>query len=88
MPACGAFVDFHGGLHVMCFSLQAASIYAVGQVDLGIAADTKAGISLHMKFGFGVEIVVGLAGGRQCFRALHGGSRRRTSALRRSMSAP
>jgi len=27
---------------------------------LGIAADTKAGIALHMKFGFGVEIVVGL----------------------------
>ncbi len=60
VPACGAFVDFHGGMHVMCFSLAAASIYAVGQVDLGIAADTKAGKSLHMKFGFGVEIVVGL----------------------------
>ncbi len=60
VPACGAFVDFHGGLHVMCFSLAAASIYAVGQVDLSIAADTKAGKSLHMKFGFGVEVVVGL----------------------------
>jgi hypothetical protein len=60
VPACGAFVNFHGGLEVMCFSLAAASIYAVGQVDLGIAADTKAGISLHMKFGFGVEVVVGL----------------------------
>jgi hypothetical protein len=44
----------------MCFSLQAAAIYAVGQVTLGIAADTKAGKSLHMKFGFGVELVVGL----------------------------
>lgn len=60
VPAAGAFVDFQGGLHVMCFSLQVASIYAVGQVELGIAADTKAGIALHMKFGFGVEIVVGL----------------------------
>jgi hypothetical protein len=60
VPACGAFVAFTGGLHVMCFSLQIASIYAVGQVELGIAADTKAGIVLHMKFGFGVEIVVGL----------------------------
>ena len=60
VPACGAYVDFTGGLHVMCFSLQVASIYAVGQVELGIAADTKAGISLHMKFGFGVELVVGL----------------------------
>lgn len=60
VPTCGAFVEFHGGLQVMCFSLAAASIYAVGQVTLGIAADTKAGISLHMKFGFGVELVVGL----------------------------
>jgi len=60
VPACGAFVDFHGGLHVMCFSLQVASVYAVGQVDLSIAADSKAGKSLHMKFGFGVELVVGL----------------------------
>jgi hypothetical protein len=60
VPACGAFVDFHGGLEVMCFSLAAASVYAVGQVDLGIEADTKAGVSLHMKFAFGVELVVGL----------------------------
>ena len=29
-------------------------------MTLGIAADTKAGITLHMKFGFGVEVVVGL----------------------------
>lgn len=60
VPACGAYVDFYGRIEVMCFTLAAASIYAVGQVDLGIAADTKAGIVLRMKFGFGVEIVVGL----------------------------
>jgi hypothetical protein len=60
VPGCGAYVAFTGGLHVMCFSLQIASVYAVGQVELGIAADSKAGISLHMKFGFGVELVVGL----------------------------
>ena len=60
VPACGAFVDFTGGLHVMCLSIEIAAIYAVGQVELGIAADTKAGVVLHMKFGFGVEIVVGL----------------------------
>jgi hypothetical protein len=60
VPACGAFVAFTGGLHVMCLTLQIASVYAVGQVILGIAADTKAGLTLHMKFGFGVEIVVGL----------------------------
>jgi hypothetical protein len=60
VPACGAYVEFYGGLHVQCFTLEIASVYAVGQVTLGIAADTKAGIALHMKFGFGVEIVVGL----------------------------
>jgi len=60
VPACGAYVEFYGGLQVMCFSLAAASVYAVGQVTLGIAADSKAGITLHMKFGFGVELVVGL----------------------------
>jgi hypothetical protein len=60
VPACGAYVNFHGGLQVMCFSLGVASVYAVGQVDLGIAADSKAGISLRMKFGFGIELVVGL----------------------------
>lgn len=60
VPACGAYVDFYGRMQVMCFTLAAASIYAVGQVNLGIAADTKVGISLRMKFGFGVEIVVGL----------------------------
>lgn len=60
VPACGAYVTFQGGLQVMCFTLAAASVYAVGKVELGIAADTKAGISVFMKFGFGVEIVVGL----------------------------
>jgi hypothetical protein len=44
----------------MCVSLAAATIYAVGQVNLDIAADTKVGPSLRMKFGFGAQIVVGL----------------------------
>jgi hypothetical protein len=60
VPACGAYVDFYGRMQVMCFTLGAASIYAVGQVNLGIAADSKAGKVLRMRFGFGVEIVVGL----------------------------
>lgn len=60
VPACGAYVEFYGRIQVMCFSLAAASVYAVGQANLGIAADSKAGISLKMKFGFGIEIVVGL----------------------------
>ena len=33
----------------------ACCVYAVGQVTLGIAADSKAGITLRMKFGFGVR---------------------------------
>ena len=44
----------------MCVSLAAATVYAVGQVNLGIAGDTGKGPSLHMKFGFGVQLVVGL----------------------------
>jgi len=60
VPACGAYVEFYGGLQVQCFTLGVASIYGVGQVTLGIAADSKAGITLNMKFGFGAEIVVGL----------------------------
>ena len=60
VPACGAYVEFYGRLQVQCFTLAVASVYAVGQVTLGIAADSKAGITLHMKFGFGAEIVVGL----------------------------
>jgi hypothetical protein len=60
VPAAGAYVQFYGRLQVQCFTLAAASVYAVGQVTLGIAADSKAGISLLMKFGFGAEVVVGL----------------------------
>ncbi|MCC6325821.1 MAG: hypothetical protein DCC43_08185 [Candidatus Brocadia sp.] len=60
VPACGAYVQFYGRLQVQCFTLAVASVYAVGQVVLGIQADSKAGLYLYMKVGFGVEIVVGL----------------------------
>jgi hypothetical protein len=60
LPTAGASMDFYGRLSVMCVSLSAATVYAVGQVNLGIAADTKVGPSLKMKFGFGAQIVVGL----------------------------
>jgi hypothetical protein len=60
VPACGAYVEFYGRLQVQCFTLAIASVYAVGQVSLGLAADSKAGITLYMKFGFGAEVVVGL----------------------------
>jgi hypothetical protein len=60
VPGCGAYVEFYGRLQVQCFTLAVASVYAVGQVVLGIQADSKAGLYLYMKVGFGVEIVVGL----------------------------
>ncbi|HXO77530.1 MAG TPA: hypothetical protein VN824_19895, partial [Puia sp.] len=61
VPACGAYVEFYGRMEVKCFSLfEVASIYATGQANLGIAADSKAGVTLYMKVGFGVELVVGL----------------------------
>jgi len=60
IPSAGAFLEFGGRLSVMCVSLELATVYAVGAVDLRIAADVKAGPSLHMKFGFGAEVVVAL----------------------------
>ncbi len=60
LPSAGAFVEFYGKLSVMCVSLSIATVYAVGTVDLTIAADTANGPSLDMKFGFGAQIVVGL----------------------------
>ena len=43
LPTAGASMDFYGRLSVMCVSLSAATVYAVGQVNLSIAADTKVG---------------------------------------------
>jgi hypothetical protein len=60
LPTAGASLGFYGRLSVMCVSLSAATVYAVGQAALDIAADSKVGPSLHMKFGFGAQIVVGL----------------------------
>jgi len=60
VPSAGAFLEFGGSLSVMCVSLAAATVYAVGSVDLRTAADIKTGPSLHMRFGFGAELVVGL----------------------------
>jgi hypothetical protein len=60
IPSAGAFIEFGGRLSVMCVSLAAATVYATGSVDLRTAADVKTGPALHMKFGFGAEIIVGL----------------------------
>jgi hypothetical protein len=60
IPSAGAYFEFDGGIQVMCVSLAAATVYAVGQVVVKISADLKTGPSLDMKFGFGVELMVGL----------------------------
>ncbi len=60
LPSAGGYLGFYGKLSVMCVSISAATVYAVGQVNLDIGADTKTGPSLAMKFGFGAQIVVGL----------------------------
>ncbi|HET6889989.1 MAG TPA: hypothetical protein VFH31_02710, partial [Pyrinomonadaceae bacterium] len=60
LPSAGAFFGFFGRLSVMCVSLAAATVYAVGQANLDFGADTKTGFFLRMKFGFGAQIVVGL----------------------------
>lgn len=60
VPSSGAFLEFGGRLSVMCVSLAAATVYATGAVDLRTSADLKTGPALHMRFGFGAEIVVGL----------------------------
>ena len=60
VPSAGAYLEFGGSLSVMCVSVAAATVYAVGAVDLRTAADIKTGRSLHMRFGFGAEIAVGL----------------------------
>jgi hypothetical protein len=60
LPTAGAYIQFQGGLEVMCASVAVGTVYAVGEVILKVACDTKIGPSLSMKFGFGVSIAVGL----------------------------
>ena len=49
-----------------------ATIYATGAVDLRTSGDIKTGPALHMKFGFGAEIVVRAAGRRDRHSSVHG----------------
>ncbi len=60
LPSAGGVLGFYARLSVMCVSVSAATVYAIGQANVDIAADTKIGPSLMMKFGFGAQIVVGL----------------------------
>ncbi|MBN1185596.1 MAG: hypothetical protein JXB49_25155 [Bacteroidales bacterium] len=60
LPSAGGYFKFHGGLQVMCATVGGASLYAVGQVDLKLEADTSPRVAVTMKFGFGVQIAVGI----------------------------
>ncbi|MDZ4680027.1 MAG: hypothetical protein SH848_08930 [Saprospiraceae bacterium] len=59
-PSAGGYVEFGAKLSVMCLSVAAATVYAVGTCALRIGADTVNGPNLYMKMGFGVELMVGL----------------------------
>lgn len=59
-PSAGAYMELGAELRVMCVSLAAATIYAVGKADIGLAADLNNPPSLYFKFGFGIELSVGL----------------------------
>jgi hypothetical protein len=60
LPTAGGFFKFHGGLQVMCVSVGVGTIYAVGNVDLKLEADTSPKVAVTLKFGFGAQITVGL----------------------------
>ena len=60
LPTAGGYFQFHGGLQIMCVSVGVGTIYAVGNVDLKLEADTSPKVGVTMKFGFGAQITVGL----------------------------
>ncbi|MBK6877981.1 MAG: hypothetical protein IPG99_16425 [Ignavibacteria bacterium] len=60
LPTAGAFFKFHGGMQVMCVSVGVGTIYAVGNVDLKLEADSSPKLAVTLKFGFGAQITVGL----------------------------
>ncbi|SEK17963.1 hypothetical protein [Parapedobacter koreensis] len=60
VPSVGAYLELGAEIRVMCVSLAAATIYAVGKAQVGLAADLNNPPTLYFKFGFGVELAVGL----------------------------
>ncbi len=60
LPTAGGYFKFHGGLQVMCVSVGVGTIFAVGNVDLKLEADTSPKVGVTLKFGFGAQITVGL----------------------------
>lgn len=59
-PSVGAYMELGANIRVMCVSLAAATIYAQGRAEVGLYADLNTPPTLHFKFGFGVELCVGL----------------------------
>jgi len=59
-PSVGAYLELGADMRVMCVSLAAATIYAQGRAEVGLSADFNNPPTLYFKFGFGVELCVGL----------------------------
>ncbi len=59
-PSVGAYLELGADMRVMCVSLAAATIYAQGRAEVGLSADLNNPPTLYFKFGFGVELCVGL----------------------------
>ncbi|MCU7618404.1 hypothetical protein NZ698_14485 [Chryseobacterium sp. PBS4-4] len=59
-PSIGAYLELGADMRVMCVSLAAATIYAQGRAEVGLSADLNNPPTLHFKFGFGIELCVGL----------------------------
>ena len=60
LPTAGAFFTFRGRLMVMCFSLGAGSVYAIGEAGIRLEANTSPMVGVTLHFGFGAQIGVGL----------------------------
>ncbi|GEM_PF-1309962 len=59
-PSVGVYLELGADIRVMCVSLAAATIYATGRAEVGLSGDLNSPPTLYFKFGFGVELSVGL----------------------------
>ena len=60
LPTAGAFFAFRGRLMVMCVSVGAGSVFAIGEAGIRLEADTSPKIGVLLHFGFGAQIGIGL----------------------------
>ncbi|MEP7144290.1 MAG: hypothetical protein ABI707_15505 [Ferruginibacter sp.] len=60
LPTAGAFFAFRGRLTVMCLSVGAGSVYAIGEAGIRLEADTSPQVAVTLHFGFGAQVAVGL----------------------------